>query len=98
MTTPLAALIASATEDDLRELANALAPYVTTPEVGPVYLPAAEYARRYDKTTDAVTAAFRRGSLPGIKRGPRNPGAAFNDVIRNARFGRPTDPTREWNP
>lgn len=67
--TPFAALLATATEEDLRGLADALAPYVTTPNIGPDLIPAAEYAKRYGKTVDAVTAAFRRGSLPGCKRG-----------------------------
>jgi hypothetical protein len=66
--TPFAALLATATEDELRILASALAPYVTTPEAEE-YVLAAEYADRVGKTTDAVTAAFRRGSLPGEKRG-----------------------------
>ena len=66
--TPFAALLATATEDDLRELAAALTPFVTTPE-SEDYVLAAEYAQRVGKSVDAVTAAFRRGSLPGIKRG-----------------------------
>ena len=66
--TPFAALLATATEDDLRVLASALGPHLPTP-VAEEYVLAAEYADRVGKTTDAVTAAFRRGSLPGIKRG-----------------------------
>jgi hypothetical protein len=66
--TPFAALLATATEDDLRVLASALGPHLPTPDAEE-YVLAAEYADRVGKSVDAVTASFRRGSLPGEKRG-----------------------------
>jgi hypothetical protein len=68
--TPFASLLSTATPEDLRELAEALAEYLPVrSEEQASFITAEEFAKRFGLTVDAVTARVRRGSLSGFRRG-----------------------------
>ena len=68
--TPFASLLSTATPEDLRELAAALAAYLPARSEEPAtFITAEEFGKRYELTVDAVTARVRRGSLRGFRRG-----------------------------